>query len=1068
MKKRKLINRILTVILASVFLTANVQSVYTVLADEDYDDYDGGDYDDAYDEPEPEPEPQPEPEPEQPQPEPQTEPQTEPPTVAPAQTPAAEGADSATPDPLRPASFAGVSFGTLKEGEDVPLPKTIVISNPNKYDVGLSGGITSKSSSFQLGELPSSIPASGQVRVDVKPAMKSLSAGDYSATILITVHANGQSMDASQSVSLRVEKNQEPEKKGSDGDEPDIEPEKKSQPASEEPEEEPSESKSEEKKEEPSESKSEEKKEEPSEAKSEEKKEEPSEPKSEEKKEEPKKEEPKKEEKKEEPKKEEPKKEEKPAAKPVVKEVVIKPAGATVKQGGNTQFKAGVYGDNDPSQEVTWSVSGAKQSGTKIDSAGTLIIDAAETASSVAVTATSVQDKSKSDTETVTITSDPKEVTKTVTVAADPASGGQVAGGASYKQGSAVTVTAVANNGYRFTGWYKNGTERVSASNTYQFKMGDEDVGYLAKFERVSCTVKVHANHDSRGKVHGGGTVEYGGSMKLKAEPKDDNRFRGWRENDKIISKDKEIKLTNITTDRDIEAVFDKKGYKVTVTKTINEGGVISGDGTYNEGDTVKLSVSIAKGYRFDGWYLNNQKVSNAMDYKIENLDRDLNFTAMFFKDGARLYNIVAGVAQQGAGGVISPSGTSQFPEGTTFTYVMAPASGYKILAVAVDGKQVGPVKSYTFDKIRSDHTIAVAFAPDKNAVVPKTMDKIITTQEAAAIAAAKLETGGDDERASVVSDGSGGQAKSTAGSSKGSNGGKSSSSSSKDAMQPVIEETISVTDLDKEKEENLVGMDDTSGVNEEDSPDTGELTGIYATLGTTPAMVKEMVESGDDNLLLRTAYNDGFLKINVNNQYISNPDELGGADQLGVNPTVKNMDEIVKNVFTTDEKMFMFDGNETSLNLDVSQTEPSSEDKKIIESVKGVKPVSYFGVTLMKTQMDFPQVMTVIPVEAEIVLKTPGELKQTDGKVCVIREHEGEAVVLEDQDDNPDTVTIRTDRFSCYAFAVQGGKGSVNWVLISVIGAVMAAVLAIAIVLITRTSKAKARRARARKRREE
>ena len=200
-----------------------------------------------------------------------------------------------------------------------------------------------------------------------------------------------------------------------------------------------------------------------------------------------------------------------------------------------------------------------------------------------------------------------------------------------------------------------------------------------------------------------------------------------------------------------------KKGYKVTVNKNIDAGGKISGDGTYNQGDTVKLNVSIADGYRFDGWYLNNQKVSNAMDYKIENLDRDLNFTAVFFKKGAKTYTITSGVAQKGKGGVISPQGATQVAEGSTFTYIMAPGNGYKILAVAVDGQQVGAVSTYTFNNITSDHTIAVAFAPDSNAVVKQPMQKIITTEEAASIASARLETGGStDGRTSVVSESAG------------------------------------------------------------------------------------------------------------------------------------------------------------------------------------------------------------------------------------------------------------------------------------------------------------------------
>ena len=93
--------------------------------------------------------------------------------------------------------------------------------------------------------------------------------------------------------------------------------------------------------------------------------------------------------------------------------------------------------------------------------------------------------------------------------------------------------------------------------------------------------------------------------------------------------------------------------------------------------------------------------------------------------------------------------------------------------------------------------------------------------------------------------------------------------------------------------------------------------------------------------------------------------------------------------------------------------------------------------------------------------------MKQDSGNLCVVREHNGTVDVLEDLDDDPDTVTFRTDRFSAYAFAYEGGKAAVNWVLIGIIAAVLVAVLVVALILIQRTRRVKAR-ARSRKRQDE
>ncbi|MCR5775657.1 MAG: hypothetical protein K6G42_11295 [Lachnospiraceae bacterium] len=1055
MKKRKIF-RLLAFVLSAMLMFNSFGISTIAFADEDV----AG----AFEE-EPETQEEPSAEPEQPSQEPSepaTEKQSEPATEKPSQEqlsqeqpsqqpsqeqPSQQPSEQATEKPSEKASeakaqlqaiaFPGVKF-EITEGDELPVGKSIKLTNPNNYDVTTTVAIaeTKDAVDFQVSDFPGTMGANGDATITIVPKKNgTLSAGNYNATLSITAKDGDQTATGAQSIQLVVNKKAE-------------------EPSSEEPS---SEAKSEEKS---SEAKSEEKS---SEAKSEEKS---SESKSEEKKSEEKSSEAKSEEKKSSEAPSEDKKK-----KPVVDSVRVSPGEATLKAGGNTTFSAKVYGDYSPSQSVTWSVSGGT-GGTKITGDGTLIVDQNETATQLKVIAKSVENTSVTGDATVKITKDSKQVTKTVTVVADPAGAGQVAGGGSYKPGDTVTMSAIANNGYKFTGWVLNGTSPVSgAGNTYQIKMGEENISYVAKFQRVSCNVNVSVNNDSRGKVSGGGTVEYGGSMTLKAETKDDNRFTGWKENDKIISKDKELKLTNITTDRNIQAVFDKKGVKVTINKNINEGGQVSGDGTYNNGDTVKVSVSIANGYRFDGWYLNNQKVSNAMEYKIENVDRDLNFTAMFYKNGQKMYTITSGVAQQGKGGVISPQGATYVQEGSSFTYVIAPGNGYKILAVAVDGQQVGAVKTYTFTNVTSDHTIAVAFAPDSNAVVKKSMEKIITTAEAAAIASAKLEAGNSTEgRSSVINEAAGtstatsnsGTSTKTTTTKSNSNSSGGSSTENKPA-DPVIEETISVEDLDKDQENNLIGMDGAENITETSVEDLTFATGIYATLGTTPEMAQQMVDSGDDMMLLKTAYDDGYLKVNINNQYSKSGgfQDIDSANPLESNATIKNIGEFVQGVLTSDEKMYMFDGNEVSLNLDISQSEPSSDTKKLMDSLKGVKPVGFFDITFMKSEMDLPQVVTETPVEMELVLKVPDDMKQDSGKLCIVREHNGEVEVLEDLDNDPDTITVRTSKFSSYAFAYEGGKSAVNWILIVVIAAVMVAVLAVAIVVITRSRKAAVNRNR-------
>jgi beta-lactamase superfamily II metal-dependent hydrolase len=68
-------------------------------------------------------------------------------------------------------------------------------------------------------------------------------------------------------------------------------------------------------------------------------------------------------------------------------------------------------------------------------------------------------------------------------------------------------------------------------------------------------------------------------------------------------------------------------------------------------------------------------------------------------------------VASAGAGGGISPSGTTQLTSGGSQTYTITPAIGYQVADVLVDGSTVGAVTSYPFSNVTGDHTIAASFA---------------------------------------------------------------------------------------------------------------------------------------------------------------------------------------------------------------------------------------------------------------------------------------------------------------------------------------------------------------------
>jgi hypothetical protein len=84
--------------------------------------------------------------------------------------------------------------------------------------------------------------------------------------------------------------------------------------------------------------------------------------------------------------------------------ITVSPSSATVENGKTQQFSAVVNGTNNPSQTVSWSVTGGLSNySSSINASGLLSVGTSETAASLTVTARSPLDNTKSGTATVTV-----------------------------------------------------------------------------------------------------------------------------------------------------------------------------------------------------------------------------------------------------------------------------------------------------------------------------------------------------------------------------------------------------------------------------------------------------------------------------------------------------------------------------------------------------------------------------------------------------------------------------------------------------------------------------------------
>ncbi|HDS07339.1 MAG TPA: T9SS type A sorting domain-containing protein [Bacteroides sp.] len=73
----------------------------------------------------------------------------------------------------------------------------------------------------------------------------------------------------------------------------------------------------------------------------------------------------------------------------------------------------------------------------------------------------------------------------------------------------------------------------------------------------------------------------------------------------------------------------------------------------------------------------------------------------------ARKYIITASA---GPGGSISPSGSIRVDKNKDLTFTITPDPEFEVLDVLVDGSSIGPVPTYTFENVTSNHTISASF----------------------------------------------------------------------------------------------------------------------------------------------------------------------------------------------------------------------------------------------------------------------------------------------------------------------------------------------------------------------
>lgn len=491
-----------------------------------------------------------------------------------------------------------------------------------------------------------------------------------------------------------------------------------------------------------------------------------------------------------------------------------------------------------------------------------------------------------------------------------------------------------------------------------------------------TCYLQVNASPENGGTVQGSGTVKEGDNAVISASPNDGFTFEGWTLNGNRVSQDLQYTVNNIRSDATYVAEFKRINCRITVNVNDANAGTATESRDINYGEGLALEAWPKEGYQFDGWTENGNTVSRDSRMQLDNITASRTFTAVFSKknDQPKTYTITASASSEN--GTIMPAGKSTVKEGESLFYTITPKSGYAVKTVYVDGKAVGWMDSFHFTDVRDNHTISVDFAEspakDKNgAAVEKPEQKDNKADQ-------KTDTVNKDKE----------------------------------------------SDQDKKEEKDQPDRDEEVEKPDEEAADSGgqtqenRLTGTLKHMNVSVEEAERLVRGNNDGELMSGALETGDLQVRIRNDFSDTAQEASYYD----------FEPAVDYVLDGEEKMALLLGNAPAvINLYIEDTD-GRESAQVRESfaenkLPGMNIGRYFEVSLTAEKQGETQTISRLPTPLKMVMNVPEHLRAEKRQFYVLQLHtkedgSHEFAQFADEDDNPDTITFSTDKFSPCAIA--------------------------------------------------
>ena len=294
---------------------------------------------------------------------------------------------------------------------------------------------------------------------------------------------------------------------------------------------------------------------------------------------------------------------------------------------------------------------------------------------------------------------------KTYSIISSAGIGGSItpSGTNSVIYGGKQKYTITPSTGYVLDTLFVNGI-KVDSNTSYTFDTVKVNKTIVAKFKVQTFTITATAGTGGSISPLGTTNVNYAGKQKYTITPNAgyvlDTLFVNGIKVDSITS----YTFDTVKVNKTIVAKFKVQTF--TITSSAGTGGSISPSGTTNVNYAGKQKYTITPnaGYVLDTLFVNGIKVDSNTSYTFDTVKVNKTIVAKF---KVQTFTITSSA---GAGGSISPSGTTNVNYGGKQKYTITPNAGYVLDTLFVNGIKVDSITSYTFDTVKVNKTIVAKF----------------------------------------------------------------------------------------------------------------------------------------------------------------------------------------------------------------------------------------------------------------------------------------------------------------------------------------------------------------------